>query len=247
MTATPAGGLLNQRDRATGKPAAKYGSARRETADRCGSASSLTRTDAQEKQAAQIQRPERLDLRTHSDKKEHTMRKYFVVAGAIAALAVPSAALADVTNNPSTKDSYGYATANANRLVKDAGGHGIGSYRSESTGAEVSNLAVHGAELYPDWITDQGAFGPISNNGKRSRLACRADPGLTPPLVTIRRRARLRPGFASVASGSHFGSVTPASAHRPGPSLLSFSVCATGRVLPQSAARRRSAAMPGRR
>ena len=42
--------------------------------------------------------------------------EFFITAAALAALAVPSAAMADVTNNPSTNDSYGYATANANRL-----------------------------------------------------------------------------------------------------------------------------------
>ena len=41
------------------------------------------------------------------------MKKFFITAGAIVALAVPSAAMADVTNNPSTKDCHGYATANA--------------------------------------------------------------------------------------------------------------------------------------
>ena len=94
------------------------------------------------------------------------MRKSITAGMAIAMLAVPAFASADVTNNPTTNDSYGYATANANRLVKDAGGHGIGTYRSASTGAEVSNLAVNGSTLYPDWITDQNAFGPISKNGK---------------------------------------------------------------------------------
>jgi hypothetical protein len=97
------------------------------------------------------------------------MKGFFITAGLLVALAVPSAAMADVTNNPSTKDSYGYATANATRLVKDGvypGDHGIGVYRAGSGGESISNLAVNGSTMYPDWVTDQDAFGPISNNGK---------------------------------------------------------------------------------
>jgi hypothetical protein len=97
------------------------------------------------------------------------MRKLIIIAASLAALAVPTAAMADVTNNPSTKDSYGYATANATRLVKDGvypGDHGIGLYRAFYGGEYISNLAVNGSTMYPDWITDQDAFGPISNNGK---------------------------------------------------------------------------------
>ena len=74
--------------------------------------------------------------------------------------------MADVTNNPTTNDSHGYATANANRLVRTLAVSGIGTYCSDMTGAEVSNLSVNGSTMYPDWVTDQGAFGPISKNGK---------------------------------------------------------------------------------
>ena len=97
------------------------------------------------------------------------MRKLIILGVSIMALAVPAAGMADVTNNPSTKDSYGYATTNATRLVKDGvypGDHGIGLYRAGYGGAYISNLAVNGSTMYPDWITDQDAFGPISNNGK---------------------------------------------------------------------------------
>ena len=102
------------------------------------------------------------------------MRKYFIVAGAIAALAVPSAAMADVTNNASTKDAHGYATANAVvNIVKEGEmgvtfeKRGLGQFRSQETGAQVSAIGGHrGEALYPDWVTDQGAFGPISNNTK---------------------------------------------------------------------------------
>ena len=43
---------------------------------------------------------------------------------------------------------------------------GLGQFRSQETGAQVSAIGGHrGEALYPDWVTDQGAFGPISNNG----------------------------------------------------------------------------------
>ena len=101
--------------------------------------------------------------------KGSAMRKLIILGVSIMALAVPAAGMADVTNNPTTKDSYGYATANATRFVKDGvypGDHGIGLYRAGYGGAPISNLAVNGSTMYPDWITDQDAFGPISNNGE---------------------------------------------------------------------------------
>jgi hypothetical protein len=102
------------------------------------------------------------------------MRKYFIAFGALVALAVPSSALADNTNNPSTKDAHGYATANAVvNIVKEGEAgvtfeqRGLGQFRSQETGAQVSAIGGHrGEALYPDWITDQGYFGPISNNTK---------------------------------------------------------------------------------
>ena len=102
------------------------------------------------------------------------MKKFFITAGVLVALAVPSAAMADVTNDPSTKDTHGYATANAVvNIVKEGQmgvtfeQRGLGQFRSQETGAQVSAIGGHrGEALYPDWITDQGAFGPISNNSK---------------------------------------------------------------------------------
>jgi hypothetical protein len=101
------------------------------------------------------------------------MRKIIIVATSIAALAIPSIASADVTNNPSTKDAHGYATANAVvNIVKEGQAgvtfekRGLGQFRSTETGAQVSSIGgQRGAELHPDWVTDQGAFGTISNNG----------------------------------------------------------------------------------
>ena len=101
------------------------------------------------------------------------MRKLITVASLLA-LAVPTAAMADVTNNPSTKDAHGYATANAVvNIVKEGEmgvtfeKRGLGQFRSQETGAQVSAIGGHrGEALYPDWVTDQGAFGPISNNSK---------------------------------------------------------------------------------
>ena len=100
--------------------------------------------------------------------------KLVLVGGALVALAVPSIASADVTNNPSTKDAHGYATANAVvNIVKEGEmgvtfeKRGLGQFRSQETGAQVSAIGGHrGEALYPDWITDQGAFGTISNSGR---------------------------------------------------------------------------------
>ena len=102
------------------------------------------------------------------------MKKLFITAGALVALAVPSAAMADVTDNPSTNDAHGYATANAVvNIVKEGQmgvtfeQRGLGQFRSQETGAQVSAIGGHrGEALYPDWVSDQDAFGPISNNGK---------------------------------------------------------------------------------
>ena len=101
------------------------------------------------------------------------MRKLIILGVSIMALAVPAAGMADVTNNPSTKDAHGYATANAVvNIVKEGEmgvtfeKRGLGQFRSQETGAQVSAIGGHrGEALYPDWVTDQGAFGPISNNG----------------------------------------------------------------------------------
>ena len=64
------------------------------------------------------------------------MRKCITTGMAVAMPAIPSIASADVTNNPSTSDSYGYATANANRHVKDAGWSQIGYVQFRLPGAK---------------------------------------------------------------------------------------------------------------
>ena len=99
------------------------------------------------------------------------MKKYFIVAGALAALAVPSVALADVTDNKTTNDAQGYCIANHihNGWTEDSpfnGDHnGIGQIRSEQTGKEISGSAGNRVPV-KDCITDQGDWGPVSNNGK---------------------------------------------------------------------------------
>ena len=66
------------------------------------------------------------------------MKKFFITAAALAALTVPSAAMADVTNNKSTKDAHGHATANAVvNIVKEGKmgvtfeQRGLGQFRSQ--------------------------------------------------------------------------------------------------------------------
>ena len=91
------------------------------------------------------------------------MRKYFIVAGAIAALAVPSAALADVSTNGTTSDAYGYCQAN--HIANFNGDHnGIGWIRSEMTGAAISKAAGNRAPA-EHCVAGQGSHAPISNNG----------------------------------------------------------------------------------
>ena len=65
------------------------------------------------------------------------MRKLLITGMAVAMLAIPAVASADVTNNPSTNDCHGYATANAvvNIVKEGAMGvtfekRGIGQFRS---------------------------------------------------------------------------------------------------------------------
>ena len=100
------------------------------------------------------------------------MRKLIVTGMAVAMLAVPAFASADVTSNSSTKDCHGYATANAvvNIVKEGAMGvtfdkPGIGQFRSQQTGASVSaDSGQKGCDAHLDWSTDQGAFGTV--NGK---------------------------------------------------------------------------------
>ena len=90
------------------------------------------------------------------------MRKYFIIAGALAALAVPSAALADVTNNPSTGDAQGFCVVNhmLNGFNEDV--NGIGHLRSKQTGADISSSA--GNRVPANVCVDrQGEWGPIND------------------------------------------------------------------------------------
>ena len=99
------------------------------------------------------------------------MKKFFITAAALVALAVPSAALADVTNNKTTNDAQGYCIANHlhNGWTEDTsfnGDHnGIGWIRSEQSGKAISGSAGNRVPANP--CTDaQGVWGPISNNAK---------------------------------------------------------------------------------
>ena len=89
------------------------------------------------------------------------MKKYFIIAGAIAALVVPSAALADVTNNPSTNDGQGFCVVNHMKNGFNDGFNGIGHLRSQQSGKEISSQA---GNRVPDVCTDrQGDWGPIND------------------------------------------------------------------------------------
>lgn len=98
------------------------------------------------------------------------MKKYFIIAGALAALAVPSAALADVTNNKTTNDAQGYCIANhlhngwSDDNPFNKGNNGIGWIRSEQSCKAISGSAGNRVPVQ-DCITDQGKWGPVSNNG----------------------------------------------------------------------------------
>jgi hypothetical protein len=98
------------------------------------------------------------------------MKKYFIIAGALAALAVPSAAMADVTNNATTNDAQGYCIANHlhNGWSEDnafnGGYNGIGHLRSQQGGKAISGGAGNRVPVQ-DCITDQGKWGPVSNHG----------------------------------------------------------------------------------
>ena len=91
------------------------------------------------------------------------MRKYFIVAGALVALVVPSSALADASTNPTTNDAYGYCQAN--HIANFNGDHnGIGWIRSGMSGKEISGSAGNRAPAQ-HCVDTQGDFAPISNNG----------------------------------------------------------------------------------
>ena len=89
------------------------------------------------------------------------MRKYFIIAGALAALVVPSAALADVSTNGTTNSAaHGYS--NANHIADFNGDHnGIGWIRSTQSGktpgsppaaatAPGGHLRRHAGRLHAD-------------------------------------------------------------------------------------------------
>ena len=103
------------------------------------------------------------------------MKKYFIIAGALVALAVPSAAMADVTNNGTTNDAQGYCIANhiAQRLVETTpfnGDHnGIGHIRSEQTGKAIAASAGNRVPA-EHCITDAGQVGPDQQQRLRTPL-----------------------------------------------------------------------------
>lgn len=87
------------------------------------------------------------------------MRKFILIGTAIAALAVPAAASADVSTNGTTNDAYGYCIANhiANFNGDD---NGIGHLRSQMSGKEIS--ANTGNRAPSVCVSSQGQFAPIS-------------------------------------------------------------------------------------
>lgn len=87
------------------------------------------------------------------------MRKFIITGVAVAMLAVPTAAMADVSNNGTTSDAYGYCVANYNHANGDL--NGIGSVRSGQTGKEVS--ADAGKRAPALCVYTQGWYPPISS------------------------------------------------------------------------------------
>jgi len=89
------------------------------------------------------------------------MRKLIVTGMAVAMLAVPSTASADVSTNGTTNDAYGYCQAN--HIANFNGDfNGIGHIRSAQTGKEISGAAGNRAPAQ-HCIDTQGAFAPISS------------------------------------------------------------------------------------
>ena len=89
------------------------------------------------------------------------MRKIFIVAAAVAALAVPTAAMADVSTNGTTNDAPGYCIAN--HLANFNGDfNGVGHLRSQQSGKEIAAAAGNKAPAI--CVDSQGQFAPISNN-----------------------------------------------------------------------------------
>ena len=98
------------------------------------------------------------------------MKKLIITGMAVAMLAIPAAASADVTSNSTTNDAQGYCIANHlhngwSETQPFNGDHnGIGHLRSAQTGKAISDSA--GKRVPANPCTDaQGVWGPISNNG----------------------------------------------------------------------------------
>ena len=70
---------------------------------------------------------------------------------------------ADVSNNGTTNDAYGYCIAN-HIANFNQGFNGIGHLRSAMTGQEISASAGNRAPAQ-DCVDTQGHYAPISNNG----------------------------------------------------------------------------------
>jgi hypothetical protein len=89
------------------------------------------------------------------------MRKLILSGMAIAMLAIPAAASADVSTNDTTNDAYGWCQAN--HIANFNGDfNGIGHIRSTQSGKAISGSAGNRA---PSLCVDQqGWFAPISNN-----------------------------------------------------------------------------------
>ena len=98
------------------------------------------------------------------------MRKLILTGMAVAMLAVPSIASADVTDNSTTNDAQGYCIANHlhNGWSEDnpfnGTENGIGHLRSQQTGAAISGSAGNRVPV-EHCVTPQGMWGPVSNNG----------------------------------------------------------------------------------
>ena len=91
------------------------------------------------------------------------MKKFILAGMAVAMLAVPAVASADVSTNDTTNDAYGYCQAN--HIANFNGDHnGIGWIRSGQTGKAISGSAGNRAPAQY-CVDTQGSYAPISNNG----------------------------------------------------------------------------------
>jgi len=98
------------------------------------------------------------------------VRKIIITGMAVAMLAIPAVASADVTDNKTTNDAQGYCIANHlhNGWSEDnpfnGTENGIGHLRSKQTGAAISGSAGNRVPA-EHCITPQGVWGPVSSNG----------------------------------------------------------------------------------